>query len=157
METRGLKRIGTGKFSRVYKMSDKKVLIASVDPVKEAMGLGWFPKSRMFPKLTRIGAADGCQYYTEKYYKRTKGLKNHLRSEEWEFYKKLYDIAHMYNGDPYKIIKDLKKSYRYRAQVLQEALDTLENYGRRIYFEISPRNVAVYRGRLVLLDCFFMG
>lgn len=31
----------------------------------------------------------------------------------------------------------------------------MSNYDHRIGFEISPRNVAIDNGRLVLLDCFF--
>jgi len=40
---------------------------------------------------------------------------------------------------------------------LQEAIDACANYGSDIKFEISPRNVAVKNGNLILLDCFFVG
>jgi hypothetical protein len=37
-----------------------------------------------------------------------------------------------------------------------DALDACANYGNDVCFEISPRNVAVKNGKLVLMDCFFM-
>lgn len=41
-------------------------------------------------------------------------------------------------------------------QIILEALDACLNYGSSVRFEISPRNVAVQDGQLVLLDCFYL-
>ena len=41
-------------------------------------------------------------------------------------------------------------------EVMIEALEACGNYGSDVAFEISPRNVAVKDGKLILLDCFFM-
>ena len=36
------------------------------------------------------------------------------------------------------------------------ALDACGNWSTNVMFEISPRNIAVDNGQLVLLDCFFL-
>ena len=40
-------------------------------------------------------------------------------------------------------------------EALLEMVDGLRNYCEAVAFEISPRNVTVRSGKLVLLDCFF--
>jgi hypothetical protein len=39
---------------------------------------------------------------------------------------------------------------------MQDAVEACANYGSDVMFEISPRNVAVHNGNLILLDCFFI-
>ena len=41
-------------------------------------------------------------------------------------------------------------------ETMLEALDACTNCGSDVAFEISPRNVAVKDGKLILLDVFFM-
>ena len=53
----------------------------------------------------------------------------------------------------YKAFSKLKNN-RLRTAML-EALEGCSNWGSDIGFEISPRNVAVNNGKLVLLDVFF--
>ena len=157
METKGLKQIGKGAFSTVYKQANNKVLIKTCDPVKECMSLDWFPNSRLFPKIERIGVSD-CgqfQFYTEKYYEKVRSLKNALLPAEYEFYKLLKGRL---CGDYCQLIafiKSLPVQYRTKKKALLDAIDALMNYGSDIRFEISPRNVTVENGKLILLDCFF--
>ena len=92
METKGLKQIGKGAFSTVYKKGTNKVLIKSCDNVKECMSMGWFPNSKMFPKIKRVGVSD-CgqfQFYEEKFYPKTRSLKQDLLPSEYEFYLNLF-------------------------------------------------------------------
>lgn len=158
METKGLKQIGKGAFSTVYKQANNKVLIKSCDNAKECMSMHWFPKSRLFPKIERVGVSD-CgkfQFYTEKYYEKATSLKNSLLPNEYAFYKLLQKYP--CGGDYSQLIaffKSLPVQYRTKKKALLEAIDTFSNYGSDIRFEISPRNVTVNNGKLVLLDCFF--
>lgn len=88
----GLPLIGRGVFSTVYRKNAKTVLIKSVDPVKECMAMGWFPSSRMFPKIARVAILDddqGTALYEQRYYPKVKSLKAALKPMEWEFYKEL--------------------------------------------------------------------
>ena len=48
--------IGRGTFSRAYLRRDGRVLLKSDDPMKEAMALGFFPRSRLFPRIERIAS-----------------------------------------------------------------------------------------------------
>ena len=168
--TRALPLIGRGMFSTVYRKNAKTVLIKSIDPVKECMSMGWFPSSRMFPKTTRVAILDddqGAALYEQKYYPKAKSLKAALKPAEWEFYRELRKLQeHMHRRchlTDYKIleclrsaISDLPSKYARKKSALLGAIDALTNYGLDIRFEISPRNVAVHNGNLILLDCFFM-
>jgi hypothetical protein len=48
-----------------------------------------------------------------------------------------------------------KLENRKLSKVMCEAIEACANYGSAIGFEISPRNVAVNNGKLVLLDVFY--
>ena len=166
--TKALPLIGRGMFSTVYRKNAKTVLIKSVDPVKECMAMGWFPSSRMFPKTTRVAILDddqGTALYEQRYYPKAKSLKAALKPAEWEFYRELRELQSNINHflDDYKaldslqsLIKALPGKYARKKAALLGAIDALRNYGPDIRFEISPRNVAVHNGNLILLDCFFM-
>jgi len=145
--------IGKGQFSTVYQKTKSTVLIKSKDNVKECMALGWFPNSKMFPKLERIGWSQDGEYqlYESKYYPRVQSLKSNLKPLEWEFYKTLRNLCVQKPED----FRNLPKKFRNRAQQLVAAWNALMNYDGMIGFEISPRNVAVNNGRLILLDCFY--
>ena len=166
--TQALPLIGRGMFSTVYRKNAKTVLIRSIDPVKECMAMGWFPNSRMFPKTTRVAILDddqGTALYEQGYYPKVKSLKAALKPAEWEFYRELRKAQNNVNYflDDYKaldslqsLISNLPSKYARKKVALLGAIDALTNYGPDIRFEISPRNVAVHNGRLILLDCFFM-
>lgn len=153
--------IGKGAFSTVYRKSSNTVLIKSIDSVKECMSLGWFPKSRIFPRIKLIGRDDtrNCKLYESKYYPRVSSLKNELNTLDWEFYKVLRNLKRFPQSDCithwYNQFNTIPNKFRHKKEILLEALDALVNYGTDVCFEISPRNVAVDNGRLILLDCFF--
>lgn len=160
-----MKKIGQGAFSKVYRKSSDTVLIKSIDHVKECMSLGWFPNSRMFPKIEQVGQDDYGEYkfYESKYYPRISSLKNELLPSEWEFYKALRGLDRFsciaqkgsYLDHWRKQFETLPSKFNHKKQALFDALDALSNYGNDICFEISPRNIAVSGKKLVLLDCFF--
>lgn len=166
MNTAGMKRIGKGAFSTVYRQTKKKVLIKSTDNVKECLSMGWMPDHAMFPTTERVGVSD-CgeyQFYEQKYYPKVSSLKNNLSSFEWEFYKALRElfICKDFSPNPHTLHQEwhdafdtLPGKFWRKRELLKEALDGLANYGSDICFEISPRNVAASGGKLVLLDCFF--
>ena len=161
MKTQKLQLIGQGAFTKCYKMNANKVLLKSCDPVKEAMSLGLTPNSRIFPKVTYTSCNNE---YEMKYYSKVKSLKNSLDADQYELYKalrtvKLLNVIEVLSGRGYEILikrfkaLDIKRSVK---NALIGMVEGLLNYGTDICFEISPRNVAVNNGKLVLLDCFFM-
>lgn len=159
INTRGLKLIGKGAFSKCYRLDETTVLIKSCDPVKECMANGWFPEHSLFPV---VHSTDECNVYTMEYYPRVSSLKNSLDADQWEIYKTLRVVADNigYVKNPhdrysviYKLFEQLPESL---SEVMLLALDALTNYGSDIGFEISPRNIAAKDGKLVLLDCFFL-
>lgn len=154
--------IGKGSFSTVYRKNKNTVLIKSIDKVKECQALGWFPNSRYFPKLKRVGFSElgYSAYYESKYYPRVKSLKAELNPVDYELYqelKKLHELNHTFHPKPWpEMFKMLPAKFKTACKALIYAYEALQNYSQNIGFEISPRNVAVFKGRLVLLDCFFL-
>ena len=159
VKTKGLMLVGRGAFSQVYRKSDREVLIKSRDPVKECMSLTWFPNSRIFPTLTKIGTDDDGLYsfYVSKYYQRVRSLKSSVAADDWEFYNILRQlpVAPGYNHW-YLQFSLIPNKFKGKRKALLGAVDALANYGSDICFEISPRNVAAQNNKLVLLDCFYL-
>lgn len=137
--------IGKGSFSKVYRSgTSRHVTVVSEDLVKECMAMGWFPSSRLFPKIKRISWG----VYRMKYYPKVRSPKRQLNPKSYELYRMLreaYIKYNWYDGIPTKY-----------ERILNEAVDALRNYADDICFEISPRNISCTpKGNLVLLDCFF--
>lgn len=158
--TKGLKLIGKGTFTKCYELNDTTVLLKSSDPIKECMAHGWFPESGLFPKV-EFSAIDG--FYEMEFYPRVKSLKNSLDTDQYQIYKDLQEVMknikysdNMYDScdlvyDAFEQIENEELK-----EVMIEALHACTNYGSDVAFEISPRNVAVKNGKLILLDVFFM-
>ena len=159
---RTVKRIGSGAFTKAYLMENGRVLLRSCDPIKEAMALGWFPKSEYFPEVSMLD--DGV--YEMQYYSRVRSLKSALAPAQWKIYKSLRTLYNEYRGkcrdyfDWYKVFeREAAEEFCVPDDVVQiilEALDACLNYDTSVNFEISPRNVAAQDGQLVLLDCFYL-
>jgi len=156
MKTDKLEIIGKGTFSTCYKLNYKQVLIKSTDPIKECMGMGWFPDSRFFPKVERLE----YQVYVMPLFERVTAPKKQLNEADYNLYLQLKCLkvgyiknANMLNDAWIKQFKTLKNKTIRTALI--EAMDACCNYGSDINFEISPRNIAVKNGKLILLDCFF--
>jgi len=155
-----MKLIGKGAFTKAYLIENNKVRLISCDPIKECMSFGWFPKSRLFPKIERIDS-DEFSTYEMDFYPRVTSLKKELKPKEYEKYMELrnLEISYTFNNHEnrdqlYKAFKTIKN--RTLKNVLIQALDACGNYGQDICFEISPRNVRVKNGNLILMDCFFI-
>lgn len=154
--TKGLKLIGKGLFSKCYQLSAKEVLIQTNDHVKECNAL-FMPYISFIPQIERVDD----DLYVMEYYPKVTSLKNELRPKEYELYKELRSLDIGYNVKSYNLMDAWRgqfntiKNKRIR-EGLNEALDCYGNYGTDICFEISPRNVAVKNGKLILLDCFFI-
>lgn len=150
-----LKEIGRGFFTTAYLRNDNKVLLKSTDYIKECMAMGWFPNSRLFPK---VSFSDNRNEYIMKYYPRVKSLKTSLNPKDYEIYKELRAI-HLNLPKGYDSLHKVFTTISNKRvkEALLGALDACANYGVDVFFEISPRNVSVSKaGRLVLMDCFFM-
>ena len=154
-----LKLIGTGAFTKAYlRQSDNRVVLKSCCPIKDCMAMGWFPTSRLFPKLT----CTEHETYVMKYYPKVSSLKNNLDPDQYRIYKDLRKLhiqgwrqTNDYDSFShwYKAFEKLEN--RKLSKVMCEAIEACSNYGSDIKFEISPRNVAVNNGKLVLLDVFY--
>lgn len=153
------KLIGKGAFTKAYLLDSGRVLLKSCDPIKECMAWGWFPEHELFPHVTMIDTG----VYEMDYYPRVRSLKSALQPEQYALYKQLRSLCaglemprNTYDNYSYlydafsnsNLAQDIK-------DVLLEALDACANIGPQMWFEISPRNVAVKDGKLVLLDVFF--
>lgn len=154
------KMIGKGAFTRAYLMSSGRVLLKTCCPIKEAMAWGWFPESPLFPEVEYVDVG----VYEMEYYPRVPSLKKALKPDQYTIYKTLnaiyrtsaFDMIRMNDADRYSYwYKRFEELPEELAEVLHEALDACANFGSEIGFEITPRNVAVKDGNLILLDVFF--
>ncbi len=163
---KGLKSIGKGTFTKCYLNScGESVTLITCDPIKECIANGWFPESELFPKVEHV---DYCErtdrnIYTMEYYPRTKGLKSVLDVDQWKIYQTLCKVYQglSYHSNIYEGYQKLYKAFesiqdQELREIMIDALDACSNYGSDVGFEISPRNVAVKNGKLILLDVFFM-
>lgn len=142
------------------------VELVSCDHIKECISLGWFPDSRLFPDVKQIDDYDEngiFKVYHMEFFDRPRSLKSAMTARDWKLYQILrkLDIGYCERDcdsfqqwhDQFETIPD---EYAEEREEIQQALDACANYGSDIGFEISPRNVAVKDGQLILLDCFFV-
>lgn len=158
--------IGKGTFTTAYVLPDGTVELISCDHIKECMSMGWFPDSRLFPEIEQVrdyGEDGFTRVYHMQYYERPRSLKSAMSSHDWAFYKVLrgldsgcVDNMYMLHNMWHEAFDTIPDEFADEREDLKEALDACGNYGGDICFEISPRNVAVENGRLILLDCFFV-
>lgn len=176
MRLDNLEQVGKGGFTRCYELDSKTVLLESFDPIKELMANGGFPKSRMFPKVKHYSKPKkydgvGGNFYEMKYYKgrpkrsTMKWLRENLDPDQFEIYMELYELR--------KEVEDSIRGQRNvnRQEVWNKAFKKLKNkklskklikahnacceVADSIMFDCMPKNVATYKGRLILLDCFY--
>ena len=159
-----LKLIGKGLFSRVYDNGDN-VLIYSKDHAKECLSMQWHDNSTgLFPEVERIDYLDNGQFiYQCKKYTKVRSLRNTLDVDQYALY---LELRSLFSGlrypcninDRYQYLYDTFNGSSIDEDVKSSILDFLDslcNFGTDINFEISPRNIAVDNGKLILLDCFF--
>lgn len=158
------KLIGRGAFSRAYLLEDgETVEIISRDNVKECAAVFGLADSEYFPKITRIDSNyPDKQKYRMEYFPKVRSLKNSLSKNDYKLYKELRKIKPVFSKNTYDLpdlwreqFQAISNDFEECKNALLEAIDSLQNYGHDIGFEISPRNVAVKNGKLVLLDVFF--
>jgi hypothetical protein len=165
-QTKGLKVIGRGAFTRCYDNGDTVLLVSSC-PVKECMSCGFWSDSDLFPAIERIDYKDNSQLFKMKKYNKQKSLKQSLLPEEYQKYKMLCDFAKIWysktcniknqnlrHTEFCKLVQNSELTDELKNALLESA-DGLANYTSNIGFEISPRNIAVDNGKLILLDVFF--
>lgn len=156
------KLIGKGLFSKVYEAPSNKVIIESVDSVKECFAIFGSP-NRLIAPITRldysiasINSLSVSRYEMQRFEKIT-APKRQLNTKGYELYKELRFYVNNEVG-----IYDIRSALS-RAKIsnfdrdrLNCIVDVLSDYGEDMAFEISPRNIAASKtGRLILLDCFF--
>ena len=161
---KSLKLIGAGLFSKIYSADALDyVIITKKDYIKEAMGVEWFPESRYFPKIEEI-EIEGDYYWKMKKYNKTKKIKGLLNDDDYKFYQELRKIVKnkpiiKNKYDNYIVLYELFSESSLtedQKELMLNALTACSNYGSDVDFEISPRNIFIDSGRLILADCFFI-
>lgn len=149
-----------GAFTRAYVNPEKtEVYLMSLCPAKEIAALGWLSDSDLFPKIERL---DNYIFKME-YFEPVKSLKNSLDPDQYAIYNELRRFSFINTQDGknphnnhsllYKAFEDIKDPEL--REIMLDAVDNCANFGSDVCFEISPRNVAVKNGKLILLDVFF--
>lgn len=163
-----MKKLGQGSFTTAFLEDSGTVLLHSVDFVKECAGYGWTPEHRLFPEIERledVSPNNDLRAYRMEYFPRVKSLKSNLEPREWLLYQTLRKLSivmgaghdrHNFSQRWREEFQTLPDEFEDEKQGLLEMVDALANYGEDACFEISPRNVAVKEGKLILLDCFFL-
>jgi len=154
--------IGKGRFSKAY-YNGNSVIVISCDPVKECMSL--FGTDSLFPTIERLDVLDnGMGVYRMPKYQRITAPKRQLSGTDYSFYRKLVDISNKprpFNpydlySHWYKLFESELKEYQDYQQQLIGQLDDISNYGTKVCFEVSPRNISACDGKIVLRDIFYI-
>ncbi len=151
------KLIGSGTFTKCYQISESRVSLVTVDPIKDLYSMGWLDND-LFPVMERVD----CGVYEMDYLPRDSSLKGALDTDQWIIYKTLREIAkaNVRITNPYDGYTVLHKAFEQIAnerlrETMLSALNQVANYSSEIGFEVSPRNVTHKGGKLILLDVFF--
>ena len=164
-----MKIIGKGKFTRCYQHPDNKnkVVLISNCWAKECSAMGWMPSSQMYPKIEKVDYPEGLDNDASKYqmkkFKQVRSLRSSLNAHHYTMYKQLREFSYNLRAirskyESHDILHDAINDSPLMPKLkrlLAESLDALANYGDGMMFEVSPRNVAVDNGKLILLDCWF--
>ena len=156
-ETKGLKQIGKGMFSKVYGETDSTVLINSSDPIKECNALWGLADSDLFPEIERIEYGCDSSLYRMKRYNKVRAPKKELLPDQYRIYTELRKLMRMSYENNYQFadcVNSLDLDEDTKESIIC-AFESCMNYTDKVGFEISPRNIAVDEGKLILLDCFF--
>lgn len=161
-QVKGLPIIGRGAFTKCFELNASEVLLLSCDPIKECNSAGWMPESDRLITLERIDY-DGifALYKAPKMpkfkvgdlslpeYALFKQLKSFCNSLQWPTndYQRLY-----YFNDKLEE-SDLPKDIK---ELLVDCGEACMNYGPKLGFEFSPRNLSTKEGKIVFLDCFYL-
>lgn len=162
-------KVKRGSRTKAFIFEDK-VLLRTIDPVKECMALGCFPDSELFPKVSRTNFEDlhnSFQVFESPVYLQGRSMKALVCKEDWEEVYlplvKLYQTIN-YGYSVYEwhhsFIQAVDNCVGLRAdakEAVKEAYEACMNFSEKVKFEISPRNVAATEdGKLILLDCFYI-
>ncbi len=97
-------------------------------------------------------------------YNKTKKIKGLLNDQDYKFYTELRNIfkTKPIIKNKYDSLDVLYKLFSEslltddQKELMLEALSACSNYGSDIGFEISPRNIFIENGNLILADCFYI-
>jgi hypothetical protein len=162
-------KVKRGSRTKAFIFSDK-VLLRTIDPVKECMALGWFPDSELFPEVKMTDFEDlddSFQVFESPVYLQGRSMKSLVCKEDWEeVYLPLKQIFQTMSWGfrssdwHYAFINAVDNCVGLRYNVkdaVKKAYEGCMNFSERVKFEISPRNIAATEdGKLILLDCFFI-
>lgn len=161
----GAKPIGKGSYTKAYLLPDNKVILASNDPIKECMALGWFPDSDRYPVIDWFLwlEQEDVQFYSMGYYPYCRALSQLLLPDEMRLYSALRKLHARLPSKPERklfpryINEMILPTWPDAAQALLDGYNVCLNVDTHgVGFEISPRNVRVHEGKLIFMDCFFI-
>lgn len=168
--TQGKKLIGKGAFTKCYDNNDNTVTLISNCPFKELLSHNWLPNSSRLPKCKRLDYSvdrKGNSVYIMPKYEKVTAPKTQLSSSDYKLYKGLKALADTFQikavnlKNPYNrldtfrdCVKESHLHYSYK-NLLIECAEGLANFTTKTGFEVSPRNLAINKGKLILLDLFY--
>ena len=155
-------------FTTAYLNEKEECILKTFDTVKMSISEGYCSEHRLFPPIERVGeiyhGGKSMVMLKMEYFPRVTSIKNNVSPRQWRLYKALRDVFRAvmmergrweYMDLLYDTFRKMPSEFANEKEALVEMVDQLRNYMTFVGFEISPRNVAVKGGKLVLLDCFF--
>jgi len=162
-------KVKRGSRTKAFIFADK-VLLRTIDPIKECMALGWFPDSELFPEVKKTDFEDiddSFQIFESPVYLQGRSMKALVCKDDWEgvylplvqLYKTINYGYRVYEWH-HSFIQAVNNCVGLREdakEAIKEAYEACMNFSEKVKFEISPRNIAATEdGKLILLDCFFI-
>lgn len=139
-----------------------RVLLDTICPIKHMIADGLFPKSQLLPKFNYHNY-DNHDFLEAEFYPKVRSLKNNLDPDQWKKYqilRKLYmstsirdipiDNLSEFWENKFKELEDIEL-----RDLMVGCMQVCSQYIDTVCFEISPRNVAVKDGKLILLDVLY--
>jgi hypothetical protein len=161
-QVKGLPIIGRGAFTKCFELNANEVLLLSCDPVKECNAAGWMPKTDRLINLERIDY-DGV-FALYKAPKMPKFKVGDLSLPEYALFKQVKKFCNSLQWPT----NDYPRLYYFRDKLKESELpddikellvdcgEACMNYGPKLGFEFSPRNLSTKGGKIVFLDCFYL-
>ena len=162
--------IGRGKFTRAYRLPNGRVELHSTDVCKEALCEWVGDEFDLLPHLTLKETNYGTRIYETEYLERVSSPKKQLNTHDYDLYKQLVAVQTAFRSSRmtpcwndydnystlYNLFSSISSTFPAETGAVLAWLDACANYSVRVMFEISPRNIKLRGGRLVLADVFFI-
>ena len=150
--------LSRGRFTKCFKSVTRKntVVLLSTDYAKESFSMSWVTPNQLFPKIESVETLDTNEtVYLMKEYKTGNASKiGQLNKKNLKLYYELKKLDGMSGLDTLRK-EALSISDNDFREMFLGGLDALSNWGTDMVFDFRRSNIAIEKGKLILVDPFY--